>query len=63
MALAWDSYRRSTLRDAWHDGVGVVEDRIAWGRLYMEPVELEGAGIEEMVRETYRPPTEKQDQS
>lgn len=42
---------------------GVVEDRIAWGRLYMEPVELEGAGIEEMVRETYRPPTETQDQS
>lgn len=36
--------------------VGVVDDRIAWGRLYMEPVEQGGAGIDEMVRDTYRPP-------
>jgi len=36
--------------------VGIEDDRIAWGRLYMEPVEEGGAGIEEMVEETYRPP-------
>jgi ketosteroid isomerase-like protein len=36
--------------------VGVEDGRISWGRLYMEPVEQEGAGIDEMVRETYRPP-------
>jgi len=35
---------------------GIENDRIAWGRLYMEPVEQDGVGIEEMVRETYRPP-------
>jgi ketosteroid isomerase-like protein len=34
---------------------GVRDDQIAWGRLYMEPVELDGAGIDEMVQETYRP--------
>ncbi|MEY2583529.1 MAG: hypothetical protein QOE09_3378 [Ilumatobacteraceae bacterium] len=37
--------------------LGIDNERIAWGRLYMEPVEQEGAGIDEMVRETYRPPT------
>src|SRR3954447_8676708 len=36
--------------------VGIEDDRIAWGRLYMEPVERGGVDIEEMVRETYRPP-------
>jgi ketosteroid isomerase-like protein len=37
--------------------VGVEGGRIGWGRLYMEPVEFEGgADIDEMVRETYRPP-------
>jgi ketosteroid isomerase-like protein len=36
--------------------VGVEDDRIAWGRLYMEPVEQEGGDIDQMVRETYRPP-------
>jgi hypothetical protein len=35
---------------------GVEDGRIAWGRLYMEPVEQGGADIDEMVRETYRPP-------
>jgi hypothetical protein len=35
--------------------IGVVGDRIAWGRLYMEPVE-EGEPIDEMVEQTYRPP-------
>ena len=40
------------------DGVivlGVVHEQIAWGRLYMEPVEDDGAGIDQMVRDTYRP--------
>ena len=36
--------------------LGVEDDRIAWGRLYMEPVEREGGDIDAMVRETYRPP-------
>jgi ketosteroid isomerase-like protein len=36
--------------------VGVEDERIAWARLYMEPVERGGAGIDEMVHETYRPP-------
>jgi len=34
---------------------GVHDDRIAWARLYMEPVEQGGADIDEMVQETYRP--------
>ena len=38
--------------------LGIESERIAWGRLYMEPVEQDGAGIDEMVRETYRPPTQ-----
>lgn len=36
--------------------LGTEHGRIAWGRLYMEPVEREGADIDAMVRETYRPP-------
>ena len=36
--------------------LGTEDGRIVWGRLYMEPVEQGGAGIDEMVRETYRPP-------
>lgn len=35
--------------------MGVIDDRIAWARLYMEVVEEGGADIDEMVRETYRP--------
>ena len=35
---------------------GTRDDRIAWARLYMEPVEDDGADIDAMVRETYRPP-------
>jgi hypothetical protein len=31
-------------------------DEIIWGRLYMEAVEQDGTDIDEMVRETYRPP-------
>ena len=34
---------------------GVHRDQIAWGRLYMEPIEQSGANIDEMVQETYRP--------
>jgi hypothetical protein len=36
--------------------LGVVDDQIAWGRLYMEPVERDGQDIDAMVQETYRPP-------
>ena len=36
---------------------GVEDGRLAWGRLYMEPVEQGGADIDEMVQETYRPPS------
>ena len=36
---------------------GVQDGRLAWGRLYMEPVEQGGADIDEMVQDTYRPPT------
>jgi ketosteroid isomerase-like protein len=35
--------------------LGVTDDHIAWGRLYMEVVEEGGADIDEMVQETYRP--------
>ena len=40
-------------------GVGVlgIEDgRVAWGRMYMEPVDRDDVDIDQMVRETYRPP-------
>jgi ketosteroid isomerase-like protein len=36
--------------------LGVADDLVQWGRLYMEPVEAEGGAIDEMVRDTYRPP-------
>jgi ketosteroid isomerase-like protein len=36
--------------------MGIERDLIAWGRLYMEVVEREGADIDQMVQETYRPP-------
>jgi hypothetical protein len=36
--------------------LGVRDQEIIWGRLYMEPVERDGIDIDEMVRETYRPP-------
>ena len=35
--------------------VGVQRNEIVWGRLYMEPIERNGANIDEMVQETYRP--------
>ena len=30
---------------------GLRDDRIAWARLYIEPVEQQGAGIEAAVRD------------
>jgi hypothetical protein len=36
--------------------LGIVGDRIAWGRLYMESVDRDGEGIDTMVQQTYRPP-------
>jgi SnoaL-like domain len=36
--------------------IGVRDDKIAWARLYMEPVEDSGADIEAAVRDLYRPP-------
>jgi len=38
--------------------MGIEDGRLAWGRLYMELMEQDGAGIEQMVQETYRPPPE-----
>ncbi|MEA3184854.1 MAG: hypothetical protein QOJ74_1331 [Ilumatobacteraceae bacterium] len=37
--------------------LGVANERVAWGRLYMELVERDGRRIDEMVQDTYRPPT------
>ena len=36
--------------------MGVDGKHIAWGRLYMEVIEQDGADIDQMVREAYRPP-------
>jgi ketosteroid isomerase-like protein len=36
--------------------MGIEGERIAWGRLYMEGVERSDTDIDQMVRETYRPP-------
>lgn len=36
--------------------LGVREDKIAWARLYMEPVEQGGSDIDAAVQELYRPP-------
>jgi|SRR3954454_8337398 len=38
--------------------MGIEDGRIAWGRLYMESVEQQGADIDQMVRDTYRPPSD-----
>jgi ketosteroid isomerase-like protein len=35
---------------------GVAHGRITWARLYMERVDDDGVGIDEVVRDTYRPP-------
>jgi ketosteroid isomerase-like protein len=34
----------------------IEDELIAWGRLYMEVVDEDGADIDQMVRDTYRPP-------
>ena len=36
--------------------MGIEGEQIAWGRLYMEVIERDGADIDQMVRETYRRP-------
>ncbi|MEO8264761.1 MAG: nuclear transport factor 2 family protein [Ilumatobacteraceae bacterium] len=36
--------------------LGVENQRVAWGRLYMEPVDHSAADIDGMVQEVYRPP-------
>ena len=36
--------------------MGIEGEQIAWGRLYMEVIEQDGADINQMVREAYRPP-------
>jgi ketosteroid isomerase-like protein len=36
--------------------MGIEGQQIAWGRLYMEVIERGGADIDQMVRDTYRPP-------
>jgi hypothetical protein len=35
--------------------LGIENERVAWGRLYMEPVDHIDADIDEMVEKTYRP--------
>jgi hypothetical protein len=36
--------------------MGIEGEQIAWGRLYMDVIERDGVEIDQMVRETYRPP-------
>jgi ketosteroid isomerase-like protein len=36
--------------------LGIENGRVAWGRLYMEPVDHVDRDIDEMVQKTYRPP-------
>jgi ketosteroid isomerase-like protein len=36
--------------------MGIEDRQIAWSRLYMEPIDRDDTGIDEMVSETYRPP-------
>ena len=36
--------------------MGVEAEHIVWARLYMEVVERDAGDIDQMVRETYRPP-------
>ena len=36
--------------------MGIEGEHIVWGRLYVEEVEGDGADIDQMVRDTYRPP-------
>jgi len=36
--------------------MGIEDQHVAWARLYMDVIEQDGADIDAMVRETYRPP-------
>jgi ketosteroid isomerase-like protein len=36
--------------------MGIEGEQIAWARLYMDLVERDGADIDEMVQQSYRPP-------
>jgi ketosteroid isomerase-like protein len=36
--------------------MGIEDGRVVWGRMYMEPVDRDDVDIDQMVRETYRPP-------
>ena len=36
--------------------MGIEGAQIVWGRLYMEVIERDGADIDQMVQEAYRPP-------
>jgi len=48
--------RRVVIPDAGGTVIGVRDDKVAWARLYMEPVEQGGADIDAAVRELYRSP-------
>ncbi len=39
--------------------MGIENQRVAWGRLYMEPVDRSDEDIDEMVQQTYRPPADQ----
>jgi hypothetical protein len=36
--------------------MGIEDGRVGWGRMYTEPVDRDDFDIDQMVRETYRPP-------
>ena len=36
--------------------MGIEGQHVAWGRLYMEAIEVDSGDIDAMVREVYRPP-------
>jgi hypothetical protein len=55
--MRWDGTHHdgSPFRMAGVIVLGVHDDRIAWARLFMEPVEQGGADIDAAVEELYRP--------
>lgn len=36
--------------------LGIEDEHIVWARLYMEAIERDGADIDQMVQDSYRPP-------
>lgn len=36
--------------------LGIEDEHIVWARLYMEAIERDGADIDQMVHDSYRPP-------